>query len=135
MHPHRAKQHARLHLGAGQSAVDFHAVMLSLQEDICAVFPPNSPYRSYTEQWLTATLEKLLLNGFQLDNSAEEFDQANLEDAQLDEALQNAANCGGLSSSAPTAFLPGGEGLDEVNQQQPQVTNWILWIILQFFSQ
>ena len=89
-------------------------------EDICAVFPPNSPYRSYTEQWLTATLEKLLLNGFQLDNSAEEFDQANLEDAQLDEALQNAANCGGLSSSAPTAFLPGGEGLDEVNQQQPQ---------------
>ncbi|KAF7630857.1 hypothetical protein Mgra_00008872 [Meloidogyne graminicola] len=41
---------------------------------------------------LTVELMKLLKYGFNLDNF-DDFDQANIMDAQMDEALQNAANC------------------------------------------
>lgn len=48
---------------------------------------------------LSETLAKLLQIGFQLEH-LEEFDQANVEDAQMDEALQNAAVSGAAAAAA-----------------------------------
>ncbi|KAF7630859.1 hypothetical protein Mgra_00008872 [Meloidogyne graminicola] len=61
-------------------------------EDVCSIIPNNNSYKIPLEQMLTVELMKLLKYGFNLDNF-DDFDQANIMDAQMDEALQNAANC------------------------------------------
>uniref|UniRef100_A0A1I8BFA5 Eyes absent homolog n=1 Tax=Meloidogyne hapla TaxID=6305 RepID=A0A1I8BFA5_MELHA len=60
-------------------------------EDICSILPQHNSYKISLEQMLNMALTKLLEYGFNLDNF-DDFDQSNIMDAQMDEALQNAAN-------------------------------------------
>uniref|UniRef100_A0A915LM42 Eyes absent homolog n=1 Tax=Meloidogyne javanica TaxID=6303 RepID=A0A915LM42_MELJA len=58
-------------------------------EDVCSILPQNHYYKDQLEIMLNEALSKLLEHVFNLENF-DDFDQTNIMDAEMDEALHNA---------------------------------------------